>query len=131
MHVLIIEDEPLVASHLECFLSELGADSCDLVETERAAVAAALDRAPDLITADCRLREGSGIDAVASIRRSLGSIPVVFITGDPRGCDARDDMTHMLIKPIRWLDLATAVASHNLPPANGSDGRGDTAAFGG
>lgn len=116
MHVLIIEDEPLVASDLECFLSELGADSCDLVETEQEAVAAARDHAPDLITADCRLREGSGIDAVSSIRQSLGQIPVVFITGNPQGCDTADDMTQMVEKPIRWLDLATAVAKHNLPP---------------
>jgi CheY-like chemotaxis protein len=117
MHVLIIEDEPLIASNLECFLSELGADSCDLVETEQDAVASALDRAPDLITADCALREGSGIDAVSSIRQSLGRIPVVFITGYPHGCETPDDMTQMLMKPIRWLDLATAVARHNLPPA--------------
>ncbi|KQX19220.1 response regulator receiver protein [Sphingomonas sp. Root50] len=117
MHILIIEDEPLVASDLECFLSELGADSCDLVETEDEAIAAALDRAPDLITADCALREGSGVGAVSSIRRSLGHIPVVFITGHPHGCETPDDMTQMLAKPIRWLDLATAVARHNLPPA--------------
>ncbi|MES2498113.1 MAG: response regulator [Pseudomonadota bacterium] len=117
MHVLIIEDEPLVASDLECFLSELGADSCDLVQTERDAVAAALDRAPDLITADCALREGSGTSAVSSIRQSLGPIPVVFITGHPNRCGTADAMTHTVVKPILWLELASAVARHNLPPA--------------
>lgn len=116
MHVLIIEDEPLVASDLECFLSELGADSCDLVQTEREAVAAALDHAPDLITADCALREGSGTGAVSSIRESLGQIPVVYITGHPQSCEAPDDMTHTVAKPILWLELASAVARHNLPP---------------
>ena len=115
MHVLIIEDEPLVASHLECFLSELGADSCDLVETERAAVAAALDRAPDLITADCRLREGSGVDAVASIRRSLGSIPVVFITARSMAAEAAK-LTSMgargvITKPFDPLTLASELSA--------------------
>jgi len=118
MHVLIIEDEPLVASDLECFLSELGADSCDLVQTERDAVAAALDHAPDLITADCALREGSGTSAVSSIRRSLGPIPVVFITGHPHSSAAADAMTQTLAKPILWLELASAVARHNLPRAS-------------
>ncbi len=116
MHVLIIEDEPLVAADIECFLAELGADSCDFAETQDEAVAAATTHLPDLITADCNLREGTGPAAVATIRETLGPIPVVYITGDPEECAARDPMTHAVPKPIRWLDLANAVSRYNLPP---------------
>lgn len=116
MHVLIIEDEPLIAADIECFLTELGADSIEFAETEQEALSAALGHVPDLITADCNLREGTGPGAVAAIRGTLGEVPVVYVTGNPEQCAALDDMTHAVAKPIRWLELADAVSRHNLPP---------------
>ena len=38
MHVLIIEDEALLALDLRCFLEELGADSCAVADSEADAI---------------------------------------------------------------------------------------------
>lgn len=116
MHVLIIEDEPLVALDLQSFLEELGADSVEIAETEEQALVLACETRPDLITADYGLREGTGPDAVRRIRDDLGDVPVVYVTAQPDRC--RGDGDHAVIpKPVLWLDLAQAVSRHNLPPA--------------
>src|SRR4051812_11847245 len=67
MHVLIIEDEPLIAMSIEDALRHCGATSFALAISLDAAVAAAKRRCPDLITADVQLAPGCGIDAVAAI----------------------------------------------------------------
>jgi CheY-like chemotaxis protein len=79
MHALIIEDQFLVAALIEDVLRELGYTSFDLVDTEAEAIQAARERCPDLIIADERLSEGSGVKAVRVICADR-SIPVVFIT---------------------------------------------------
>lgn len=123
MHVLIIEDEAMLAMDLQCFLEELGADSCSLADTEAEAVRLAIDHPPDLITADINLREGTGTGAVRAIRSRIGDIPVVYVTGNPENCGRLDPNTHAVKKPILWLDLVEAVEPHGLPqPINGSAG---------
>jgi len=115
VHVLIIEDEALLALDLQCFLEELGADSCSLAETEHEAVQLALNRPPDLITADVNLRDGTGPAAVDAIRSSIGPVPVVYITGSKAEDIAVDDRTHLVKKPILWLELVEAVEPFDLP----------------
>ena len=115
MHVLIIEDEALLAIDLQCFLEELGAETCALADTEAEAIRLALDRRPDLITADVNLREGTGPAAVRIIRESIGDIPVVYVTGHPECCGTLDANTHALEKPVLWLKLVEALQSHGLP----------------
>ena len=116
MHVLIIEDEALLAMNLQCFLEELGADSFALAETEADAVRLALEHPPDLITAAVNLREGTGPEAVRVIRSRIGEIPVVYVTGDPAALPPLDDHSCTVRKPILWLDLAEAVhVQANLP----------------
>jgi CheY-like chemotaxis protein len=117
MHVLIIEDEAMLAADLQCFLEELGADSSDVADSEQDAIEAALARPPDLITADVTLRQGTGTAAVQAIRNEIGHVPVVFVTaGDMTGA-AFDANTHKVKKPILWLELVEALAEHDLPPA--------------
>jgi CheY-like chemotaxis protein len=83
LHVLIIEDETLVAMDLEAMLEMEGATSFSFAHTEDGAVDAALARIPDLITSDVRLVHGTGPGAVTSIIKRHGSIPVMFITATP------------------------------------------------
>ncbi len=64
-HVLIIEDEAVVALHLEALLREHGATTFAFAGTEAEAVEAARDRRPALLTSDVNLREGTGPRAVA------------------------------------------------------------------
>ena len=85
-HVLIIEDEPMIAIDLETVLAREGATSFDIVSTEAEAVAAARVRKPDLITSDVKLIQGTGPRAVEQIRNEVGDVPVIFITGTPDDC---------------------------------------------
>ena len=56
-HVLIIEDEALIALDIQDMLSTAGATTFSFAETEREAVDAARERRPDVIMSDVRLRE--------------------------------------------------------------------------
>ncbi|HMG45885.1 MAG TPA: response regulator [Allosphingosinicella sp.] len=79
MHALIIEDQFLIAALIEDVLSGFGYTSFDVVDGESEAIRAAAARCPDLITADQRLAEGGGVEAVRIICAER-DIPVVFIS---------------------------------------------------
>jgi CheY-like chemotaxis protein len=106
-HVLIIEDEILIALDIEDILSRLGATSFDLVDTEQAAIDAAEAHRPDFIAADVILRIGFGYAAVEAIVQRLGPIPTIFITATPETCPV-GDLAHVLGKPLNELALAKA-----------------------
>lgn len=99
-HVLIIEDEPLIAMDIQMMLEDAGATSFDIADTEEAAVAAAVAHRPELITSDVRLLEGTGPLAVAEIHRRLGLVPVIFISGTPDQCRPCDPPGIALSKPV-------------------------------
>ena len=98
-HVLIIEDEPMVAMFIEEALELAGASSFDIAATEADAVAFAARHRPTVITSDVRLVEGTGPRAVEQIHNQLGDIPVIFITGTPFECDAKNT-SPVLMKPV-------------------------------
>jgi DNA-binding NtrC family response regulator len=74
-HVLIIEDEPLIAMAIQDILASEGATSFEIVETERSAVFAAMANEPRIITSDVKLLEGTGPAAVAEIHKRWGRYP--------------------------------------------------------
>lgn len=81
--VLIIEDEPMIALHLEQMMEDVGHSVVAIAATARQAVSAAQAQAPDLLLVDIQLADGSsGIEAVASILANI-DIPVIFITAFP------------------------------------------------
>jgi CheY-like chemotaxis protein len=100
-HVLIIEDELLVALDLQDMLASAGATSFSFASTEDDAVEEARTRKPDVITSDVNLREGKGPAAVAKIQRELGPLPVIFITASPEACQAVEPPASVLAKPVR------------------------------
>jgi len=106
-HVLIIEDEMLIAMHLESLIADIAGTTIDLAATEREAVHMAEARPPSLILSDVRLVEGTGPAAVRTIRKMLGPVPVIYVTGNPDHpeCDAP-----VIAKPIRD-DILIATAS--------------------
>lgn len=69
-------------------------------DTEDEAVAAAIDQRPDVILSDVRLRIGTGPQAVARIRVTLGPVPVIFVTGTPEECEPCEYATAVLSKPV-------------------------------
>lgn len=108
MHALIIEDDFLISELIQDGLADLGYTSFDLAYGEQEAVAYAEARCPDLITADGRLTDGSGVGAVRNICQSR-QIAVVFITGDETDIiDAVPDAV-IVDKPFRTGDLKEAV----------------------
>lgn len=108
MHVLIIEDEPVIALAIEDVLRDCGCSSFDVAVSVDDAVAAAGRRCPDLITSDVRLAPGCGIDAVEAICRDK-PIPVIFITGTPAEVRLRRPGDRILDKPFTAAGLAEEV----------------------
>lgn len=104
---LIIEDEALISVHLQDLLGSLGFTSFDFAITEAQAVAACRANRPDIITADIRLAEGTGIGAVDAIRRGGGDMPVVFVSGNVRDLAGRGDVA--CEKPISDRSFMRAV----------------------
>ena len=99
-HVLIIEDELLVAMDLEAVLAQHGATSFAFAVTEDEAIAAAEACRPAIITTDVALVSGTGPSAVRTIQEHWGQIPVIFVTATPEACQPCEPPGRILTKPI-------------------------------
>ena len=122
MHALIIEDQNLFALLVEDELRELGYTSVDIVETEAGAIEAAALRRPDLITADQRLADGSGVAAIRAICADR-HIPFVFITSYRSEVREQFPDAVLLGKPF-WpptlrhaIDQAIGVSRRGMQPS--------------
>ena len=113
--LLIVEDEAIIAWHLQDIVTSLGYAVCAMVGTEAAAVEAAHQHLPDLILMDLRLAGGGdGLKAAEAIRRQRRDVPILFCTahsGDP-------DLARRLLtvegaavlgKPINQAELKNAI----------------------
>ena len=103
-HALIIEDEMLIALEVEHLLEDLGFESFDIARSPHEAITFAQVHRPDLITADYRIEHGTGLEAVLSIRERLGSVPVVYVTGnaDALACERAHPIIEKPILPNRF-----------------------------
>lgn len=107
-HALIIEDRELIALMIESELADFGYVSADRATSQHEAIRLAKQRCPDLVTADDRLSDGSGIAAVRHICRHR-AIPVVFITGDPEHIKQAVPDAIILEKPFTHSGLERAI----------------------
>src|SRR5947207_11433964 len=114
--VLIVEDELLVAWHLESLAREQHLEVCGLVPDGDGAIEQAIDLDVHLILMDIRLAgRMDGIEAARRIREQRDT-PIIFITahGDP-ATRARIEQvlpgTPVLAKPITAAILKEAIAS--------------------
>ncbi|WP_174280607.1 response regulator [Sphingomonas bacterium] len=107
-HVLIIEDEPLVAMMIEDVLLQAGATSATIATTQAEAIAAANACRPEFISSDVMLLEGTGPAAVAAIRSVHGAIPTLFITATPAACEPCRAPDRILVKPFSARHVASA-----------------------
>lgn len=114
--VLIVEDELLVAWHLESLAREQSLEVCALVPDGDGAIEQAIDLDVDLILMDIRLAgRMDGIEAARRIREQRNT-PIIFITahGDP---DTRARIEQLLpgmpvlAKPITAEGLKEAINS--------------------
>jgi len=114
--VLIVEDELLVAWHLESLSREQNLDVCGLVPDGDGAIEQAIDLDVDLVLMDIRLAgRMDGIEAACRIREQR-STPIIFITahGDANTRAHIERVlpgTPVLAKPITSDRLKEAIAS--------------------
>lgn len=105
--LLVVEDEPLLAFDTEHFLSGEGFAVAATVDTVAEALRViAEDGDLDLVLADIRLADGSGVE-VARAARGRG-LPVLFVTGSfPE--EAKALAAGCLAKPYPQRDLLAAI----------------------
>lgn len=106
--ILVVEDDPLIATLLAETLEVMGHEVCAIAATETAAVAAAALHRPNLLLVDCQLAEGSGISAVERILPK-GFVPHIVMSGEVLALDRLDVRAVTLRKPFQDDDLARAI----------------------
>jgi CheY-like chemotaxis protein len=113
--VLIIEDESIIAMHLQTLVEDLGHTVIGVATTHAEAIATLQDELPDLILADIRLADGSsGVEAVKEILETH-DLPVIFITAFPERLlsGERPEPTYLITKPF-LPETVTATISQAL-----------------
>lgn len=78
--ILIVEDEAIIAKNIESKLTKAGYEVVDTVFTGNDAIKSALEKNPDIILLDIKLKgEIGGIEAAERIKQQK-DIPVIFLT---------------------------------------------------
>ena len=114
--MLIVEDELLVAWHLESLVRDQKHEVCGLVPDGQGAIEQAGDLDADLVLMDIRLAgRMDGIEAARRIREQRGT-PIIFITahGDPATRAHIERVmpgAPVLAKPITGDKLREAIAA--------------------
>ncbi|RZT95377.1 ATP-binding response regulator [Rivibacter subsaxonicus] len=119
--ILVVEDEPAVREGLAVLLKGWGASVHAFENTAAAeawaaaAVAAGPEALPDLLIVDFRLPEGTGVDALLTLRRTLArpDLPAIMVTGSTmtgHEADAHRHDFHLLLKPVVPNKLRAMIA---------------------
>ncbi len=109
LRVLVVEDDAMIGMLLVEMLEQMGHGICAIEATEADAVAAADRYHPDLVIADARLGDGSGISAVEEMLR-IRPVPYMFVSGDSMASiKARRPGAVVVQKPFHEADLAKAI----------------------
>ena len=122
--ILVVEDEPLVASYVETLLKDLGYTVVGIVDSGERAVSKTQAEQPDLVLMDIRLRgEMDGIQAAEKIHLAL-AIPSVYLTAytdEATLARVKAGPFPYLVKPIARAELnatlRAVLATHKPPGA--------------
>jgi signal transduction histidine kinase/PAS domain-containing protein len=117
--VQLIDDEPHVLQGLSVLLKGWGMQVSGASSAAQALEAGSA-ACPDLIIADYRLEgPGTGLDAIATLRRRWGDLPAIVVTAD-HAADVQQEVSaaglHLLHKPVRparLRSLITHVIQHH------------------
>ncbi len=105
--VVVIDDDEEILTAMRSLLTGWGLQVVSA--TKGCDALAQLDRAPDVLLCDYRLRDGEiGLDVIARFRAIFGATPAVLITGDtaPESVRAIKISGHALLyKPVRPAKL--------------------------
>jgi EAL domain-containing protein (putative c-di-GMP-specific phosphodiesterase class I)/ActR/RegA family two-component response regulator len=111
--LLIVDDDPTVASTLARILAREGHSVVTLSSGEEA-VARATGERFDVILSDVSMPGMSGIEMLRKLRELGQEVPVIFVTGTPRLEDAVRAVEHgafrYLTKPVEREALASVVS---------------------
>ena len=113
--VMIIEDESIIAMHLQSLVEDLGHSVLGIATTHKEAVDMIKTSRPDIILADIRLADGSsGLEAIKEILETI-ELPVIFITAFPEYLlsGERPEPTYLITKPF-LAETVTATISQAL-----------------
>lgn len=108
---LIIEDDALMAKHLNEITQELGLTVIDVADGVESAVTAAVNQHPAVILIDLQLRRGqSGLTAARAILRRR-QVPIIFVTGYPWMLELKgtSDWIFVVAKPFRPQTLKAKI----------------------
>lgn len=111
--ILVIEDEAIIAMDLQDIVADMGHAITGVARTERGAIDLATKETPDLILSDIQLADNSsGVDAVNTILKSTGDIPVIFITAFPERLltGERPEPAFVITKPYSEDQVRSAVS---------------------
>lgn len=114
-HILIIEDEPLIAMDIQNMVEELGHNVTGIARTHSEVLKLYEETKPKMILADIQLADGSsGLDAVNDILQE-DDIPVIFITAFPERLltGERPEPTFLVTKPFN-PDMVKALITQAL-----------------
>ena len=112
-NILIVEDEAIIASVIAGALKKFDYEVIDILNTGEAAVAAALQKKPDLILMDIRLQ--GDVDGIAPPSRSRKQldIPIIYLTAyadEPTLERAKKTKPYGYIpKPFQEIELKTTI----------------------
>jgi CheY-like chemotaxis protein len=109
--ILIIEDEPLISSHIEAIVEDMGHRVVAVAATAAQAGSAYAAHQPGLVLADIQLADGSsGLTAVDEIL-AMGPIPIIFITAFPEKLltGERSEPSFLVAKPFREETLRATI----------------------
>lgn len=112
VHVLVIEDEALIASHLETIVAEAGHHVVANATTAEETRVLFEREKPDLVLSDVQLADGSsGVEAVDAIA-AQSDVPVIFITAFPELLltGERPEPAFLIGKPFRDETVRTAIS---------------------
>ncbi|MEZ5931686.1 MAG: response regulator [Alphaproteobacteria bacterium] len=110
--VLIIEDDALMAKHLNEIIQELGLTVINVADGVETAVCAAFDHRPAVILIDIHLRKGeSGLTAARAILQRR-RVPIIFVTGYPWMLELQGELDSVFVvaKPFRPRALKAKIA---------------------
>jgi two-component system, response regulator PdtaR len=99
MRVLVVEDEMILAMHLETLVSDFGHDVCGIARTTDEALGLAASLRPDIVLTDIRLARGSsGIDLARELHARTG-MRCIFVSAN------LDEPTRKAVQPYEPIEF--------------------------
>lgn len=121
-HVLVVEDDSILALSIETTLEDAGAKSVTLVSSTTQALEALRRQKPDVIILDVHLADRDDGWAIAELVDTIGPNPpkIIFSTGSPEDIPPQiAEMGAVLTKPYapeQLIELATSGQSRRKKP---------------